>query len=328
VKNVRTIWLVAVVLFLSACPSLGTIQFRDGRTHDINYRINDNVWVDYGAPYMYTTVNVLDGGDIPMGYSLLGYENSQINIRGGYTYWLRSYNSSHVNISRGHVHYLGTNDSSHVNISGGGIDYGLGSSGSSEINVYSGWVDDYLDTYDSSQLNIFGGSVEWLNSNNSSQINIYGGSVEALNSWESSQVNMSGGSVASGFRSYDSSQVNIKSGSIRSGLNSSGSSQVNISGGSIGGELQLSWQSIITVYGSNFAVDGQPFGYGEITSILGGSPWDEPLRHLTGTLLSSELINNDFRIGYDARIVLIPEPASAITLGLGGLFFVLRCRRQ
>ncbi len=83
---------------------------------------------------------------------------------------------------------------------------------------------------------------------------------------------------------------------------------------------------MIQIFGFDFAVDGQPFGYGELSSILGGWPSDEPLRHLTGTLLSGELFDNDFRIGYDAKIVLIPEPASAVILGLGSLFFALRRR--
>ena len=66
---------------------------------------------------------------------------------------------------------------------------------------------------------------------------------------------------------------------------------------------------VISIHGSDFAVDGVPFGYGELTSILGGSPWDEPNRNLTGTLASGEPINNGFYIGYDAKIVLVPAPA-------------------
>ena len=68
---------------------------------------------------------------------------------------------------------------------------------------------------------------------------------------------------------------------------------------------------MIRIFGSDFEVDGQPFGYGELTSILGSIPLLEPTRRLTGTLLSGELIDNDFYIGHNAKIILIPEPASA-----------------
>jgi len=84
--------------------------------------------------------------------------------------------------------------------------------------------------------------------------------------------------------------------------------------------------SMLTINGLNFAVDGEPFGYGELTSILGSDPWSEPFRRLTGTLLSGELFNNPFRIGNDAGIVLIPEPATMALLGIGLLF--LRKRQE
>jgi len=77
---------------------------------------------------------------------------------------------------------------------------------------------------------------------------------------------------------------------------------------------------MMQIFGSDFAVDGEPFGYGELTSILGGDPGYEPHRRLTGTLASGELFNNQFKIGYDARIVLIPEPATMALLGIGLLF--------
>jgi len=91
--------------------------------------------------------------------------------------------------------------------------------------------------------------------------------------------------------------------------------------------LWLSDQSLIQIFGYDFSVDGQPFSYGELTSILGGDPYDEPFRHLTGTLLSGEAIDCDFRIGDDAKIILaIPEPATVLLLGLGGLALRRKCR--
>jgi hypothetical protein len=248
-KNVRTISFVAVVLFLCACPAFGTIYFKDGLTHNIDYRIDDSIFVDYQAPLMYTTVNWLAGGSNYF-HNLDAYEQSRINIRGGYINGLISHNSSQVDMSGGLIDGIRSFGSSHVSISGGTI-----------------WD---------------------LSSDDFSQVNISGGSMWHL-------------------RIYDSSQVNI-------------------SGGSISGYLYLWDQSNIQIFGSDFAVDGQLVGYGELISTFGGDPENEPIRHLTGTLLSGELIDTNFRIGYDARIVLIPEPATIALFGLG--VFFLRKRQE
>jgi hypothetical protein len=120
----------------------------------------------------------------------------------------------------------------------------------------------------------------------------------------------------------------LAGGSINYSLQGFENSRINIFGGSKGGDLGLLDNSKIRIFGFDFAVDGQSTGYGEITSIYGGSYDNEPRRMLTGTLASGESIINGFQIGHDARIVLIPEPASAIILGLGGLFFVLRRRQR
>ncbi len=81
----------------------------------------------------------------------------------------------------------------------------------------------------------------------------------------------------------------------------------------------LGQSATLTIYGSDFVVDGQPFGYGELTSILGGNWTDEPSRRLIGTLDSGDLIDNGFRIDHNAKIVLIPEPATLLLLGLGAV---------
>ena len=85
-------------------------------------------------------------------------------------------------------------------------------------------------------------------------------------------------------------------------------------------------EGIMTIYGLDFAVDGQSVGYGELTSIFGGRNSNEPYRHLTGTLFSSESIANDFRIGDNAKIVLVPEPATLFLLGLGAVMLRRKAR--
>jgi hypothetical protein len=99
----------------------------------------------------------------------------------------------------------------------------------------------------------------------------------------------------------------------------SDSSQVDISGGVIGSYLVFWDSAIVTIHGSNFAVDGQAFDYGELASIYGGSTSLEPVRRLTGTLVSGEPIDNHFYIGHDAKIFLVPEPTTLLLLGLGAI---------
>ena len=212
--NAKRVWLMAVVLSLSASPVLGYINLTGGATYDIDYEINDDIWVDYQATTaMRTRVNLLDGGSI-------------------------------------------------------------------------GW----LNAYENGRINISGGSIGVL------QANYY-------------------------------SQVDISGGSIGQSLYAQHRGQVDISGGSIGAELFAEDWAILTVHGSDFAVDGAPFGYGELTSILGGHVWLEPYRHLTGTLASGEPINNGFYIGHNAKIALVPAPG-ALVLGSIGLGFIGWLRRR
>lgn len=50
-RNVRiTICVMVIILVMSAGQGFGLIQFKDGGTYNIDYTINDDVWVDYLAP--------------------------------------------------------------------------------------------------------------------------------------------------------------------------------------------------------------------------------------------------------------------------------------
>lgn len=303
-KSARIISLASAVLFLCVWPvSAARIHFRDGQTHDIDYSINDEVWIDQYSPGKYTTVNLLDGADA---YILRGFNNSRINVSGGSSDYIFSYDSGLVNISGGKIErVVGIHDSSKITVSSGSI-----------------YV---LDSTESSRVDISGGSFFQLSPDDSSQVNFSGGSIShTFHSSGDCQVNISGGSIEKYFSTHHSSQVNITGGSIYKQLMTFNSSRVNITGGSMDRGFMLYDQSVITIFGYDFEVNGNPFVYGELTSILGGWPTQERYRHLTGTLLSGELIDNYFRIGNDAKIVLIPEPATFFLLGLGASFLKRR----
>ncbi|MFH1883706.1 MAG: hypothetical protein ABIL62_13485, partial [Planctomycetota bacterium] len=240
--------------------AVARVTFDDGLIHNIDYPINDEVFVDYQSPGMRTTVNILDGAEIPVPYtryaSLRGYEDSVINMSGG------------------SVHY-----------------------------VY---------TQDRSQFTFSGGLTFW-------DMDLHGGQAAIL-----------GGTVERVLFARGSSQVTISGDFIVPHLCAAESGQVKIFGGSITHVMFLHNDAVVTVYGSDFAVDGEPFGYGELDSIYGGSPSWEPGRRLTGILASGQMIDNRlFYIGHDAKMVLTPIPApGALILGSIGVGIVGWLRRR
>lgn len=216
-RRVRIFIIVIIAIVLcSGLPKLfGAIILSDGQTHNIDYDIGDSLWIDYEAPGVQTTVNMLDGSSIE--------------------YWLEPYGDSRLNIIGSYSGRLG-----------------LRAFDRSQVEISADWMGDYLQAWDDTRLNMFGGTL----------------------------------------------------------LN----------------ELVSDDLAILTIHGSNFAVDGQPIGYGELTSILGGYSYDDPVRHLSGTLANGEAIDNNFYIGNNASIILIPEPSMLLLLSLGAV--ILRKRKE
>lgn len=192
------------------------------------------------------------------------------------------------------------------------------------VNILEGADLRELWGFGDSIINVSGGSIDSLKAYDNSQALVSSGSMKSLAAHDSSQITVSGGSIYT-YVSIGRSQTTVSGGSI-SRLVAGGNSRVTVSGGSIVVSMRLSSSAIITIDGSDFAVDGTPIDYIELTSILGGDPFYERYRRLTGTLLNGDPLDNDFRIGDSAKIVLIPEPATLLLLGLGGM--MLRKRRQ
>lgn len=138
-KRNMTIWVTVLVLSLVTPQIMGRVVFDDGQIHNIDYEINDEVFVDLAAPEMYTTVNLLPGGNIY--YCLEAYNNSRVNIYGGRIgEALGADDSSQINISGGSIQYLDAEDSSEVTISGGFIEQNLYSIESSHVTVTGGSI--------------------------------------------------------------------------------------------------------------------------------------------------------------------------------------------
>jgi hypothetical protein len=147
------------VIFGAAQPKAEAgMHFDDGGVHNIEYQINDTVWVDYQSPGMRTTINWLDGG-ILFG-QLDAYEDSVINVSGGSFVWypgLCSHDNSQINVTGGGVYYLCANDNSQVNFSGGRVGGELKTRGNSQVNISGGSVAHHLYAQDNSWVTISGG---------------------------------------------------------------------------------------------------------------------------------------------------------------------------
>ena len=135
-----------------------------------------------------------------------------------------------------------------------------------------------------------------------------------VNVLDYSQVNMSGGSIGFELFTWDNSQAIISGGSIAYDLNTFNNSDVFIFGGTIGSGLNIQDNSEVTISGTNFAINGFAVDYGTYTAL------DYTSGILTGILANGDPMNNEFGIANDARITLVPEPASLLLVGIGSLW--------
>jgi len=158
--SILVLGVVFCLMFLDVFQqkTVANIYFDDGGVHNIDYEINDVVWIDYQSPGKRTTVNWLDGG-ILFG-QLDAYEDSVINVSGGTFVWypgLVSHDNSQVNVTGGGVYYLCADDNSKVNFSGGKIGGELKIRGNGQVNISGGSVAHHLYAQDDSRVTISGG---------------------------------------------------------------------------------------------------------------------------------------------------------------------------
>lgn len=190
----------------------------------------------------------------------------------------------------------GTGDS-HLNIVGGSIGVNVSIAGSSQLNMSGGSITKDLQLWGQGPVNISGGLI-------GGTFDIGGGHIDL-------QVTISGGSILA-MRCFNG-QITISGGSIEGGFEVSPNTQMDIMGGAMPRYFLVG--GILRIYGSDFAVDGDPFGYGTLTCIVCECPeapgpiCDLP-RRLTGTLASGEPIDSYFQIGNYGGIVLVHAPSN------------------
>lgn len=159
-KNVRiTVYLMTAILFTAAGRGFCTVEFKDGGTHNINYTINDNVFIDSCTPGMYTKVNLLSGGSVSN--SVWACEDSQVTMSGGYVVFdLAVFQNGSITVSGGTVkEYLQSLDTSSLTMSDGNVNTCFAVTGHSNAILSGGWVS-LLRAQENCHLSIYGGSSD------------------------------------------------------------------------------------------------------------------------------------------------------------------------
>lgn len=292
-RNVRMTIMMMVIL-LNSSQVMGWTQYNDGGTYDIATTINDDIWVDWESPGMGTNVNFILGGNVTG--QLKSFQDSKINVNGGdlTCELLNAFGRSHISLSNGSIRTGGN-----------------------------------LKLYDNSQMDITGGSIfnSILQVYNDSYVSFSNGSINnSISGKDTSHIVVYSGTVGSSLSGTEHCQIDMYGGNVNGYLTATDNTQINLFGGVINNSFRVSNTARITIYGTDFAIDGVPVNYGELQSILGSSYSSEPSRHITGMLSNGGLLDNDFYIGYEGSITLIPEP-STIFLLIGAIPFIRRYKK-
>jgi hypothetical protein len=158
-----------------------------------------------------------------------------------------------------------------------------------------------------------GGVMQWLRGYDSSSILMAGGSVtELAEVYNSATFEIVGGVIAATVRVNDSAFLEMSGGSAE-GLYVDTNATAILKGGSLTGTpvLTADGNSLLIVSGTDFQVDGEDVGYGDLAT---------PQGTLTGTLSEGGSLNALFRQGgsvFTGTIRLVPEPSTALLLGSG-----------
>ncbi len=104
--------------------------------------------------------------------------------------------------------------------------------------------------------------------------------------------------------------VDVSTGAIIGQISLLDESTADIFGGTISGDLEAFEGAVITVHGENFTADGNPTT-GPLTVL------DCPTCAFSGTLMEGDALAVTGEVAQAGQIVLVPEPAPVLLMGLG-----------
>ena len=292
----RYLIILSLFFYIFVTPIKADVTFNNGQYNPVDYTIDDNVEINNS-----TTVDLLTNGRIT-GYRTRVWDSSELNISGGIIDgYVSSFSNSQINISNGTIKQdLLGNGSSYIKVTGGEIAAGGEAS---------------LEMSETSELLFAGGQVQSdLRVEDSAFAKITGGNIKRLLLFDYGEAEITEGTI--GYVSWDNAAL-LHQQSI-----------THVYGGDFIGEIRLganpNWldeSCELFVYGTNFTINGSPVEYGTYINLNGQNYTDY---YLTGTLLSGEAISNNIYLYDDTSLVLTPEPATVLFLGLGGLLLLRR----
>jgi len=202
----------------------------------------------------------------------------------------------------------------------------LGNASATHYIVEDGDFFGTINLINSDTMLMTGGEVNGLHAYNTSTATILdtipmgpgNAGIDRLDAYDSSTIHFSGGSILN-FEGFDSSTINIDGGIIRY-LWMKESSIAHLSGGQIQSDIGIyDDTSYVHIYGYEFDYDPSGGGYND--GLVTGY-WPD------GELFSITLSNREDVITYDQLIFhIIPEPASILLVGIGGIFFSRKTKR-
>lgn len=172
-------------------------------------------------------------------------------------------------------------------------------------------IEDDLESDDNSRIDMYEGRVfDDVEARGTSEMNLFGGEYdEDIEAMDNSVINIFGGLYNTGFGDPD----DIEGGEIAAEDSGTGvnAAVVNVHGGTFVGALfdpdfKAEGNGTINIFGSDFAVNGVPVGFGQLAAITG---------QLTGTLEDGSTLNNDFEQIGNGRIILVEAAGCDFEIG-------------